>query len=83
MNFRTAAAQNCFVGTHLAAIMAAAAHLWNNMSSWRGHSKSVTSDVNYKGYVHHASEDDPQYEIKSEKTDHIAMHKGKALRRRD
>jgi hypothetical protein len=42
MNSRTAAAQNCFVGTHLAAIMAAAAHLWNNMSSWRGHSKSVT-----------------------------------------
>jgi hypothetical protein len=40
-----------------------------------------TSDVDYKGYVHHASEDDPQYEIKSDKTDHIALHKGKALRR--
>lgn len=39
------------------------------------------SDVNYQGYVHHASEDDPQYEIKSDKTDHIALHKGKALRR--
>lgn len=39
------------------------------------------SDVNYKGYVHHASEDDPQYEIKSDKTDHIALHKGQALRR--
>ncbi len=39
-----------------------------------------TADVNYKGYVHHASKDDPQYEIKSDKTDHIAMHKGKALR---
>ena len=39
-----------------------------------------TSGVNYKGYVHHASEDDPQYEIKSDKTDHIALHKGKALR---
>jgi hypothetical protein len=23
-----------------------------------------TKDVNYKGYVHHASSDDPQYEIK-------------------
>ncbi len=40
-----------------------------------------TRDVNYKGYVHHASTDDPQYEIKSHKTDHIALHKGRALRR--
>ncbi len=39
-----------------------------------------TKDVNYKGYVHHASKDDPQYEIKSDKTDHVALHKGKALR---
>jgi Hypervirulence associated proteins TUDOR domain len=38
------------------------------------------SDVNYKGYVHHASPDDPQYEIKSDKTDHVALHKGRALR---
>jgi DUF2945 family protein len=37
-------------------------------------------DVDYKGYVHHASEADPQYEIKSDKTDHVAMHKGGALR---
>jgi hypothetical protein len=40
-----------------------------------------TKDVEYKGYTHHASEDDPQYEIKSDKTDHIAMHKGSALKR--
>jgi len=39
-----------------------------------------TSDVDYKGYVHHANESDPQYEIKSDKTDHIALHKGRALR---
>jgi hypothetical protein len=39
-----------------------------------------TKDVNYKGYVHHASADDPQYEIRSDKTDHIALHKGQALR---
>jgi hypothetical protein len=39
-----------------------------------------TKDVDYKGYVHHASPDDPQYEIKSDKTDHIALHKGQALR---
>ena len=36
-------------------------------------------DFNYKGYKHHASADDPQYEIKSDKTDHIAVHKGSAL----
>jgi DUF2945 family protein len=40
-----------------------------------------TKDVNYKGYVHHASQDEPQYEIKSDKTDHIALHKGRVLRR--
>ena len=38
-----------------------------------------TEDFLYKGYVHHASEHDPQYEIKSDKTDHIAAHKGSAL----
>jgi len=43
--------------------------------------KVHTKDVDYKGYVHHASKDDPQYEIKSHKTDHIAMHKGPALKR--
>jgi hypothetical protein len=37
-------------------------------------------DVNYKGYIHHASPDDPQYEIKSDKTEHVALHKGRALR---
>ena len=36
-------------------------------------------NVDYKGHTHHASKDDPQYEIKSSKTDHIAMHKGQAL----
>jgi hypothetical protein len=38
-----------------------------------------TSDFDYKGHVHHASEDDPQYEIQSDKTDHIAAHKASAL----
>lgn len=41
----------------------------------------VTSNVQFKGYTVHASDDEPQYEIKSDKTDHIAMHKGAALRR--
>ena len=40
-----------------------------------------TRDVTYKGYVHHATKNDPQYEIKSDKTDHIACHKGSALRK--
>ena len=43
--------------------------------------KVHTKDVHYKGYVHHASARDPQYEIKSDKTDHVALHKGAALRR--
>lgn len=38
-----------------------------------------TSDFDYKGYTHHASATDPQYEIKSDRTDHIAAHKGSAL----
>jgi hypothetical protein len=37
-------------------------------------------DVNNKGYVHHATPDEPQYEIKSDKTDHVALHKAKVLR---
>lgn len=43
--------------------------------------KVHTKDVDYKGYTHHASEDEPQYEIQSDKTDHIAMHKGSALKK--
>lgn len=40
-----------------------------------------TADVGYKGYVHHASPADPQYEIRSDRTDHVALHKGRALRK--
>ena len=43
--------------------------------------KIHTSDTDYKGYTHHASEEDPQYVIQSDKTDHIALHKGSALRK--
>ena len=43
--------------------------------------KVHTKDADYKGYTHHASADEPQYEIKSGKTNHIAMHKGAALRK--
>jgi Hypervirulence associated proteins TUDOR domain len=43
--------------------------------------KVHTKDVDYKGYTHHASRDEPQYEIRSDRSDHVAMHKGAALRR--
>lgn len=36
-------------------------------------------DFDYKGYTHHATPDDPQYEIKSDTTDHVAAHKSAAL----
>lgn len=67
-------AQRFKVGTHVS---------WNSEAG-RVRGKIVrvhTKDVKYKGYVHHASKADPQYEIKSDKTDHIAMHKGGSLRR--
>ena len=38
-------------------------------------------NIDHKGYTHHASPDVRQYEIKSAKTDHIALHKGSALTR--
>ena len=41
--------------------------------------RKLTSNIRFKGYVHHASKDAPQYMIKSDKTDHIAIHKGSAL----
>ena len=41
--------------------------------------KVHTADFDYKGHTHRASPQDPQYEIKSDKTDHIAAHKGSAL----
>ena len=41
--------------------------------------KIHTSDFDYKGYTHHASPEEPQYEIKSDKSDHIAHTKEKRL----
>lgn len=43
--------------------------------------KVHTKDTDYKGYTHHANKVDPQYEIQSDRTDHVALHKGAALRR--
>jgi hypothetical protein len=41
--------------------------------------KKHTSQIMFKGYTVHASKEEPQYLIKSDKTDHLAMHKGSAL----
>jgi len=41
--------------------------------------KKVVSDVKFNGYTHHATKEEPQYFIKSDKTDHVAIHKGSAL----
>src|SRR5437870_13567968 len=44
--------------------------------------KKVTKEITFKGYKRHASREEPQYVIKSDKTDHLAIHKGSALNRR-
>jgi len=57
--------------------------------SWNSEAGRVTgriirvhrADFDYKGHRHRASRDDPQYEIESDKTDHIAAHKEAALTR--
>ena len=41
--------------------------------------KKITSAITFKGYTVHASKEEPQYLIKSDTTDHLAMHKGSAL----
>ena len=43
--------------------------------------KKITSKIKFKTYIVHASKEVPQYLIKSDKTDHMAMHKGSALRK--
>jgi hypothetical protein len=45
--------------------------------------KVHTGDTDYKGYTHHATSAEPQYEIQSDKTPHIALHRGSALRKID
>lgn len=41
--------------------------------------KVHSKDVEFKGRTRRCTKDDPQYEIKSDKTDHVAMHKGSAM----
>ncbi|MCQ9163370.1 MULTISPECIES: DUF2945 domain-containing protein [unclassified Arthrobacter] len=56
---------------------------WNSEAGWvEGTITKVhTRDVDYKGHMRRCTPEDPQYEIKSSKTDHIAMHKGGALQK--
>ena len=67
-------ASNFKVGDHVA---------WNSEAGRvRGTIKrKVTSPIRFKGYTVRASKDQPQYLIKSDKTDHLAMHKGSALKK--
>ena len=39
-------------------------------------------EFNYNGHRRRASKDDPQYEIESDQTDHVAAHKEDALSKR-
>lgn len=43
--------------------------------------KKVTAPMRFKTYIVRASKDVPQYLIKSDRTDHLAMHKGAALKK--
>jgi hypothetical protein len=41
--------------------------------------KKLTAATKLKGYIVRASEEEPQYLIESDKTDHVAVHKASAL----
>ena len=43
--------------------------------------RKISAPMEFKGYTVHASRKEPQYLIESDKTDHLAMHKGSALRK--
>ncbi len=54
---------------------------WNSEAGHvTGHIIAVhTRDTPYKGHMHRCSEADPQYEIRSDRTAHIALHRGAVL----
>ena len=43
--------------------------------------KKISAPIEFKGYTVRASREEPQYVIESDKTDHLAVHKGSALRK--
>lgn len=56
---------------------------WNSEAGYaRGTiMKKVTSAIEFKTYMVRASTEEPQYLIKSDTTDYLAMHKGSALKK--
>jgi hypothetical protein len=42
--------------------------------------KKLVSNIRLNGYLHHASDAEPQFVMKSVNTDHVAIHKRQALR---
>ena len=66
--------QNFKVGDHVE---------WNSEAGRvRGTIKrKVSSPIKFKTYTVRASKEEPQYLIKSDTTDHLAMHKGPALKK--
>jgi hypothetical protein len=43
--------------------------------------RKINAPMEFKGYTVHASREEPQYLIESDKMDHLAVHKGSALRK--
>jgi hypothetical protein len=43
--------------------------------------RRISAPIQFKGYTVHASREEPQYLIESDKTDHLAVHRGSALRK--
>ena len=58
---------------------------WNSEAGRVGGyiTKIHKQDFEYKGHKRRASKDDPQYEIESDKTDHVAAHKEDVLTKLD
>ena len=57
-------------------------HVSWNSEAGRVHGTIIeihTQDFDYKGHARRASPDEPQYEIKSDKTAHVAAHKESTL----
>lgn len=72
MEARATAGHGFHVGNHVG---------WNSEAGHvTGHIVAVhTKPFTVNGYTHHASPEEPQYEIKSSTTDHIAFHKAGSL----
>jgi hypothetical protein len=47
----------------------------------RNYQEQLASKIEFKEYTVHASKEEPQYLIESDKTDHLAMHEGSAIKR--